>query len=105
MPDRRTVVEFHFPELPEAEARVWLIVVPGQPVDLCSIDPGHDVDLYVTADLKAMTSAWMGMSDFRAELRGGRIELHGDAGLSASFTSWIGRSGLAGDTRSWRGPV
>jgi DNA-binding HxlR family transcriptional regulator len=104
MPDRRTVVEFHFPELPDAEARYWLIVVPGAPVDLCSIDPGHDVDLYVAADLRAMTSAWMGLSDFRAELRAGRIELHGDAGLSGSFTRWIGRSGLAGDARSEGAP-
>jgi DNA-binding HxlR family transcriptional regulator len=97
MPKCRATIEFHFPELPEAEAHYWLIVAPGQPVDLCSIDPGHDVDLLVAADLKAMTSAWMGLSDFPTELRAKRIELHGDAALSSSFTRWIGRSGLACD--------
>jgi hypothetical protein len=66
-------------------------------VDLCSLDPGHEIDLLVTADLRAMTSAWMGMSDFDVELRAGRIELRGDPVLSASFTRWIGRSGLAND--------
>jgi hypothetical protein len=43
-----------------------------------------------------MTAAWMGMSDFRTELRAGRIRLDGDPGLAASFATWIGRSGLAG---------
>jgi DNA-binding HxlR family transcriptional regulator len=57
----------------------------------------NDVDLLVAADLKAMTSAWMGLSDFPTELRAKRIELHGDAALSSSFTRWIGRSGLACD--------
>jgi DNA-binding HxlR family transcriptional regulator len=96
MPARRVVVEFHYPELGSDEGRYWLIVVPAQPVDLCSIDPGHAVDLLVTAGLRAMTAAWMGMSDFRTELRAGRIRLDGDPGLAASFATWIGRSGLAG---------
>jgi DNA-binding HxlR family transcriptional regulator len=95
MPDRRVVVEFRYLDLPPQEGRYWLIVAPGQPVDLCSIDPGHDIDLLVNADLRAMTSAWMGLSDFNAELRENRIELIGDRSLSDSFTLWIGRSGLA----------
>ena len=95
LPDRRVVVEFRYPELPEDEARYWLIVAPAAPVDLCSIDPGQDVDLLVTADLRAMTSAWMGVSDLEAELRANRIELDGDPVLSSTFSQWIGRSGLA----------
>lgn len=96
MPDRRVIVEFRYPEIPEDQGRYWLIIAPGQAVDLCSLDPGHDIDLLVIADLRAMTSAWMGLSDFETELRAGRIALNGDTGLSRSFSSWIGRSGLAG---------
>lgn len=95
MPHRRVVVEFRFPELPPDQARYWLIIAPGQPVDLCSLDPGHEVDVLVTADLRAMTSAWMGMSDFDTELGKGLIALSGDARLSTNFSHWIGRSGLA----------
>ena len=98
MPDRRVVVEFRYPELPADERRFWLIVAPGSPVDLCSIDPGHEVDLLVTAGLRAMTSAWMGMSAFEDELVEKHIELDGDSLLSKTFTSWIGRSGLAAIT-------
>ena len=96
MPGRRVAVEFRYPELKDEKGRYWLIVAPGQPVDLCSIDPGGEVDLLVTADLRAMTSAWMGMSDFADELRRGRIVLDGDPGLTSTFTRWIGQSGLAG---------
>ena len=96
MPARRVVVEFRYPELPRGEQRFWLIVAPGSPVDLCSIEPGYDIDLLVTAELRAMTSAWMGMSSFEEELDARRIELDGDVALSASFTQWVGRSGLAG---------
>lgn len=95
MPARRVVVEFHYPELPPDQGRYWLIIAPGEPVDLCSIDPGFEVDLLVTADLRAMTSAWMGFSDFQAELRENRIDLSGDTDLSKTFIRWIGRSILA----------
>jgi DNA-binding HxlR family transcriptional regulator len=95
MPARRVVVEFRFPELPSDQGRYWLIIAPDQPVDLCSIDPGHDVDLLVSADLRAMTAAWMGLADFEAALAERRIELSGDARLAQTFTRWIGRSGLA----------
>lgn len=95
MPRRRVVIEFSFHTLPEDEGRYWLIVAPDAPVDLCSIDPAYEIDLLVTADLRAMTSAWMGMSSFERELQAGRIVLDGDAQLAATFTRWIGRSGLA----------
>ena len=95
MPARRVVVEFCYPELPADEQRFWLIVAPRILIDLCSIDPGHEVDLLVTAELRAMTSAWMGMSAFEKELDDNRIELDGDPLLTATFTRWVGQSGLA----------
>lgn len=94
--DRRTVVEFTYPQLPMEQRRYWLIVAPKQPVDLCSIDPGGEVDLLVTADLRAMTSAWLGFSEFEDELEARHISLDGDSSLASTFTRWVGRSGLAG---------
>lgn len=98
MPARRVTVEFHYPELPESKGRYWLIIAPGTAVDLRMLDPGYDVDLLVTADLRAMTSAWMGMSEFETELRGRRIVLDGDPALSSRFTRWIGRGRLAAES-------
>jgi DNA-binding HxlR family transcriptional regulator len=92
---RKTVVQFSFPCLPVDQRFHWLIVAPEQPVDLCSIDPGGDIDLLVTADLRALTSAWLGISEFEEEIESGHISLDGDCSLASTFTRWIGRSGLA----------
>ncbi len=92
---RRTVVQFTYPELPSSDQSYWVIAKPGAPVDLCLMDPGYDVDLYVSADLKAMTSAWMGHSSFRTEISHNKISLIGDKSLAATLTDWVGRSSFA----------
>ncbi|ORE97702.1 helix-turn-helix domain-containing protein [Aurantimonas sp. 22II-16-19i] len=92
---RRNVIEFIYPELPRDERRYWLIARAGMPVDLCSSDPRHDVDLFVTAELKAMTSAWIGLSSLRAQIDRGGIALVGDPVLSATIEAWMVRSSFA----------
>lgn len=95
LPKRRLVMEFIYPELPRDRSRYWLIVSPWEGVDLCSVDPGFDVDLYISADLKAMTSAWMGMSRMQDEVDSGRIVLTGDNALISTLSSWMKRSKFA----------
>lgn len=90
-----TVVQFTYPELAEGEQNYWLVAKRGKPIDLCSVDPGHPVDLYVTADLRSMTAAWMGHSTFAAEIRRDRITLVGDRQLIDSLPSWLVRSSYA----------
>jgi DNA-binding HxlR family transcriptional regulator len=92
---KRSVIEFTYPELSEDERKYWLIAKPGAPVDLCSIDPGHDVDLFVSADLKSMTSAWMGLSSLNSEISRGKIALVGDAAIAGSLDRWMVRSSYA----------
>lgn len=92
---RRSVIEFNYPELPREERHYWLVNKPGQPIDLCLIDPGYDVDLYVTAELKAMTAAWMGLSGLKAEIEKGRISLIGDADIASRIDDWMVRSSFA----------
>src|ERR1700749_3730450 len=60
MPKRRNVIQVIFTDQKEARRNWWLIVEPEQGVDLCSVDPGFDVDLYLTTDLHTMTRIWMG---------------------------------------------
>lgn len=95
LPPRRIVVEFTYPELTKDTRHYWLIVSPATGADLCSIDPGFDVDLYVTADLKAMTSAWMGMSRMSDEVAAGRITLTGDPDLVRTLGGWMKLSSFA----------
>lgn len=95
LPARRVVVEFTYPELPRNQRHYWLIVSPSTGTDLCSIDPGFDVDLYVTADLKAITSAWMGMSKMADEVACGKIVLTGDPHLVRTLSEWMKLSSFA----------
>jgi DNA-binding HxlR family transcriptional regulator len=94
-PARRSVIQFIYPELPREEQSYWLIAKPDAPVDLCMVDPGHDVDLFVTADLKALTSAWMGFSSLKSEIAGERISLIGDPAIAATIGEWMVPSALA----------
>jgi hypothetical protein len=83
--------------LPKDEQRYWLIAKPGEPVDLCTSDPGHNVDLFVTADLKAMTSAWIGLSSLESEIARERIALVGSVTLTQSIADWMQRSSFAAE--------
>jgi hypothetical protein len=95
MPAHRSVVQFAYPELPAAQRLWWLIVDPQEGVDLCSIDPGFDVDLYVSVDLRTMTAIWMGLDTVRAALANRRMILTGDRKLGAAMQSWLGLSPFA----------
>lgn len=95
MPKRRSTIQFLYPELPAAQRAWWLIVTPGEGADLCSIDPGYDVDLYVSSDLKTMTAIWMGLDTVRAALRDERVMLTGDRKLATDMQTWLGLSPFA----------
>lgn len=99
MPDRRCVIHFLYPELPAPKRRWWLIVAPGLEVDLCSVDPGHDVDLYVVTDLRTMTAIWMGLATVGAEVAAGRLRLAGDPRLACTMGTWLGLSPFAAEKK------
>jgi DNA-binding HxlR family transcriptional regulator len=93
MPHKRSVIQFLYPER-TSKQRYWLVVDRGA-VDLCLIDPGFEVDLYVVADLRSMTAVWMGLTTVRAEVQAGHMKLTGDADLKRSMQIWLGLSPFA----------
>lgn len=97
-PDRRSVIQFEYPELPANRRHFWLIV-EGSVVDLCSQDPGHEVDLFVQGSLRTMTAIWMGITTVQAELDAGRLDLSGDMALARSMQQWLGLSPFAKEKR------
>lgn len=94
LPPRRCTVKFTYPELRAARNSWWLVVDNGQ-VDLCEVDPGYDVDLYVGSSLRSMTAVWMGHSTLKAEIDAGNIELTGDKAIARSMHAWLGLSPFA----------
>jgi DNA-binding HxlR family transcriptional regulator len=95
MPGRRSVIQFRYPELPASRRVYWLLVDPATGVDLCSVDPGFDVDLYVSTDLRTMTAIWMGWDSVRAAVGSQRMLLTGDRRLADAMQSWLGLSPFA----------
>ena len=99
MPERRSVIHFQYPELPATQRVWWLLIEPETGTDLCSIDPGFEVDLYVSSDLKTMTAIWMGIDTVRSALSARRLLLTGDKKLASSMQSWLGLSPFAKEKR------
>jgi len=94
MPPRRCTIQFHYAELPAARQHFWL-VIDNRLVDLCPVDPGYEVDLFVETSLRTMTAIWMGLTNVQAELDAGRLELSGDRMLAHSMQQWLGLSPFA----------
>lgn len=95
LPPIKKVIQFILIDNDKMEKNYWLISKPGSSVDLCNKDPGFDVDLVVKADLKALTSVWLGLSVLKNEISNTKITLLGDNILAASIDSWMVRSSFA----------
>lgn len=95
MPRNRSLIQFVYPERPASERHWWLDVDPEAGVDLCSVDPGFDVDLYVSCDLRTMTAIWMGHDTVRAAVAEGRLHLTGSPALASAMQAWLGLSPFA----------
>jgi DNA-binding HxlR family transcriptional regulator len=95
IPKRRCVIQFLYSELPIARRNWFLLVDPSKDVDLCSVDPGFDVDLYVATDLRTMTEIWLGMSTVAQAVERDRMMLTGDRQLASDMQVWLGLSPFA----------
>ena len=95
LPMRRCTIRFLYPELPRVHRVWWLIVAPDKTVDLCSVDPGFEVDLDVCSDLKTMTAIWMGLDTVRTAVNDRRMKLLGDRMLASKMQMWLGLSPFA----------
>jgi DNA-binding HxlR family transcriptional regulator len=95
MPTRRSVIQVIFADLPASKKNWWLIVSPGDGVDLCSVDPGFDVNLYVSTDVRTMTQVWMGYITLAQAKGNGRLTTTGDRQLEATMKNWLNLSPFA----------
>ncbi len=93
LPDGETIFCVHFPGL-EAHDRWWLIAKDNV-VDLCTDDPGKDVDLYISGELPVMAEVWMGDLDVRAAAKDEQLSLTGATHLIRSASSWFPQSRYA----------
>jgi DNA-binding HxlR family transcriptional regulator len=94
IPNRRTVIQFRFPDVP-AKIRVWWLVLESQEADLCDVDPGHQVTVVVTTSLRRMTEIWRGDLSWSDALRSGAMTIEGPATLRRAVPRWFTLSPFA----------
>ena len=99
LPRQRTVVQFTYTDRPEKKRSYWLVVEANGMVDVCSIDPGFEVDLYVTTDLRTMTAIWLGLTTIHAETEKDRLAVVGDNALERTMPTWLGLSSFAAERK------
>jgi len=87
----RFVVRFEFPEQPSSRRRYWLMFEHGA-ADLCIKDPGFEVDLYVTASVRALSEVWLGHVTINRAIRDDKLRLEGTAANIRRFRDWFALS-------------
>ena len=92
--DRRFVVRFHYAGVSANRRRYWLVFEKGD-ADLCVKDPGFEVDLYVSSDIRTMVKIWLGHEAMAKALRENRLTLDGTPEDIKTFRKWYSLSGFA----------
>lgn len=88
MPAGRTVIEVSLGDSPSGRQSHWLVHEAGV-VEMFLKDPGLDVDLRVSSDLRLFAEVWRGFRDLRQEIEKGHVELHGPPELAEGFPNWL----------------
>lgn len=101
VPDGRTVIAFVLTDV-EPAARRWWIVVTGDGVDVCDVDPGDLPRVTVEAGLRTLTRLWRGDVDWAGVLRSGELVLRGESQACRALPRWLALTDLARTPRPAR---
>lgn len=93
-PRVRTTVAVEFADVSARVSR-WWVVVAGEDVDVCDVDPGHEPVATVSTTLRALTAVWRGDLSWAAALRSGAVDVIGPVPARRQVPEWFGQSRLA----------
>ena len=88
LPDGETVLCFIFEELTLFKS--WWVVVNDNGVDLCTKNPGKDVDLYISSTVRTMVEIWEGELGLTLALRKQLVKTNGNRLLIKTLPEWFG---------------
>lgn len=88
LPDGETVLCFIFEELTQFKS--WWIVVQDNDVDLCTQNPGKDVDLYISSTVRTMVKIWEGDLELNTAQRKNLLKTNGNIQLIKTLSEWFG---------------
>lgn len=88
LPDGDTVLCFMFDGL--TTFKNWWVVVRNGEVDLCTENPGNDVDLYIRTTLRNLIEIWKGDIEIKTALRKELVKTQGNRQLAKTLPDWLG---------------
>ncbi len=92
LPDGETVILVQISD--RADLNSWWVIANGDVVDLCAEDPGHEVDVYLTATLANLITLWLGDVGVKLAVDDKTIYLDGSRHLINTAQDWMAQSPL-----------
>lgn len=92
LPPRRVVMRFHFSDEDAAYDTYWVVAQPGAMPEVCTSDPGVDVDLYIETTVLSLGSILLGRTTIEREVDHGALFLAGDPRLARTMDRWLPKS-------------
>lgn len=93
LPGDNTIISFNFSD--QNQMAKWWIVVSNEEVDVCTVDPGKEVDIWFNTDLRTMIEIWMGYTTYKTAIRAQKLQLVGPSALTNNINSWMDSSVFA----------
>jgi DNA-binding HxlR family transcriptional regulator len=88
LPDGETVFCFIFDDL--KKFKNWWLVVHDDDVDVCTENPGKDVDLYIRTTLRNLVEVWEGDIEIKMAQRKQLLNTQGNRQLGRTMPDWLG---------------
>ncbi|MEH6549341.1 MAG: helix-turn-helix domain-containing protein [Pseudomonadales bacterium] len=88
LPDGETILCFIFSDIERYHS--WWVIVRDDNVDLCTENPGLDVDLYIRSSLRTMVEVWEGDLPLQSALNNEKIAAQGNKQLAKTMSAWFG---------------
>lgn len=90
LPERRTVLQFDFPNAQRGRL-IWLLL-DREGSSVCERDEGFEVDVHVRADIAEMMRVWAGRTSWQDAMSEGKVAIEGPRGLVRDFPRWFALS-------------
>ncbi|MGS4982587.1 MULTISPECIES: winged helix-turn-helix transcriptional regulator [Pseudosulfitobacter] len=89
LPQKRVVIRFHFDDEGLDYNTYWMVCQPGTLPEMCSYDPGFEIDLFVETNLTSFGAIMYARSTIEREVEEGGLFLSGNQKLARTMDRWL----------------
>lgn len=90
LPTKETIIYFKFTDL--SKLKEWWIIVKNNDIDVCLSDPGKEINIWFTTNLRTMMEVWMGDSSYKTAIKENKLNIIGPRSLTGNVTKWMRNS-------------